>query len=157
MDISTIKSSFLEIGFIQVFNTSIKSIRWIIWPHKADFEKQLRHAVNVIRNMDSILSSGRTENKLFWLVRCSPKKSFLTEKIVEPIHLIKFWNGHSKILMIYTIKKRRNWWKFSFFFFSTRSRDRTGTASLPLVFETSASTNSAIRAVLSLQSSAGSH
>jgi hypothetical protein len=31
-------------------------------------------------------------------------------------------------------------------FFSTRSRDRTGTASLPLVFETSASTNSAIRA-----------
>jgi hypothetical protein len=33
-------------------------------------------------------------------------------------------------------------------FFSTRSRDRTGTASLPLVFETSASTNSAIRAFL---------
>ena len=31
-------------------------------------------------------------------------------------------------------------------FWSTRSRDRTGTASLPLVFETSASTNSAIRA-----------
>jgi hypothetical protein len=28
----------------------------------------------------------------------------------------------------------------------TRSRDRTGTALLPLVFETSASTNSAIRA-----------
>jgi hypothetical protein len=30
--------------------------------------------------------------------------------------------------------------------FCTRSRDRTGTALLPLVFETSASTNSAIRA-----------
>ena len=30
--------------------------------------------------------------------------------------------------------------------FSTRSRDRTGTVLLPLVFETSASTNSAIRA-----------
>ena len=33
------------------------------------------------------------------------------------------------------------------FSFSTRSRDRTGTALLPLVFETSASTNSAIRAL----------
>ena len=35
---------------------------------------------------------------------------------------------------------------FSSIFFCTRSRDRTGTASLPLVFETSASTYSAIRA-----------
>ena len=33
------------------------------------------------------------------------------------------------------------------FFNCTRSRDRTGTALLPLVFETSASTNSAIRAI----------
>ena len=32
------------------------------------------------------------------------------------------------------------------YFIRTRSRDRTGTAFLPLVFETSASTNSAIRA-----------
>jgi hypothetical protein len=35
-------------------------------------------------------------------------------------------------------------------FFCTRSRDRTGTALLPLVFETSASTNSAIRALIKL-------
>jgi hypothetical protein len=34
---------------------------------------------------------------------------------------------------------------------STRSRDRTGTALLPLVFETSASTNSAIRAGICLE------
>ena len=34
------------------------------------------------------------------------------------------------------------------FFVSTRSRGRTGTASRPLVFETSASTDSAIRAVV---------
>jgi hypothetical protein len=37
----------------------------------------------------------------------------------------------------------------------TRSRDRTGTASLPLVFETSASTNSAIRADLNVLQSEG--
>jgi hypothetical protein len=36
----------------------------------------------------------------------------------------------------------------------TRSRDRTGTALLPLVFETSASTNSAIRALFILVGSA---
>ena len=35
-------------------------------------------------------------------------------------------------------------------FSSTRSRDRTGTTSQSLVFETSASTNSAIRAVFAL-------
>ena len=34
--------------------------------------------------------------------------------------------------------------------FCTRSRDRTGTGFTPLVFETSASTNSAIRASISL-------
>ena len=34
--------------------------------------------------------------------------------------------------------------------FCTRSRDRTGTGFIPLVFETSASTNSAIRASISL-------
>ena len=39
---------------------------------------------------------------------------------------------------------------------STRSRDRTGTASLPLVFETSASTNSAIRAINCLHSTVSS-
>src|SRR6056297_886768 len=40
--------------------------------------------------------------------------------------------------------------KISFFRFCTRSRGRTGTALRPLVFETSASTNSAIRAFLSV-------
>jgi hypothetical protein len=67
-------------------------------------------------------------------------------KIIEPLPITKFLIGYFRILMFYRSKKKRNRSKICFFRFRTRSRDRTGTASLPLVFETSASTNSAIRA-----------
>ncbi len=75
-------------------------------------------------------------------------------KIIEPLLITKFLIGYFRILMFYG-RKKRNRPKICFFCFRTRSRDRTGTASLPLVFETSASTNSAIRAALIVMQSCG--
>jgi len=51
-------------------STKLTSLR----PHNANFEKQLRHAVNVIRNMDMILSSGRTEHKIILIGSMFPEK-----------------------------------------------------------------------------------
>jgi DNA invertase Pin-like site-specific DNA recombinase/phage FluMu protein Com len=51
-------------------STKITSLR----PHNSDFEKQLRHAVNVIRNMDVILSSGRVEHKIILIGSMFPEK-----------------------------------------------------------------------------------
>ena len=53
-----------------------------------------------------------------------------------------------------SLKKKQT--EVCFLHHGARSRDRTGTALLPLVFETSASTNSAIRALFSLQSAVSS-
>jgi hypothetical protein len=67
---------------------------------------------------------------------------------------IPFFRGNyiNYILPELYMRKKEETEKICLFFFSTRSRDRTGTALLPLVFETSASTNSAIRASIVLQS-----
>jgi hypothetical protein len=61
---------------------------------------------------------------------------------------IPFFRGNdiNCILPELYMRKKEETEKICFFGFCTRSRDRTGTALLPLVFETSASTNSAIRA-----------
>ena len=53
--------------------------------------------------------------------------------------------GECSIEVLFTIKKARKTFRLSRF--STQSRDRTGMEVNPLVFETSASTNSAIWAL----------
>jgi hypothetical protein len=64
----------------------------------------------------------------------------------------KYWSAGFELLRRYYrgccyLNEKKPPLREGFMFQSTRGRDRTGTVLLPLVFETSASTNSATRAL----------